>query len=307
MDFAFIDSGMGGIPYMMRLLSVSGSLSAAEGRVPSSSGVSKRPIHSAVYLADTAAFPYGTKSSEEVKDCALRVVGKAIKMWQPSVVVVACNTISVHALGALRAAFATPIVGTVPAIRLAAEVTQNGRIGFLATDATVAASYSKDLASRYAVGCSVCPLGAPELVRFVEERIADADEAERESAVLPYIEHFASLGCDTIILGCTHFTHLADTFERVAGRLIPGVKVVDSRDGVARQALKVWGLSGVAPVMSGSPSAAEGGVSRCAMTGGRHIGDYTPPAVYVTGGESVVWQRLCARLGLIWGGSISAD
>lgn len=272
MDFAFIDSGMGGIPYMMSL-------------------IQKERDRTCVYLGDTAAFPYGNKSPAEVIERALFAVGKAIKAWKPRVAVIACNTMSVHALLALRANFDIPIVGTVPAIRLAAETTKNRRIGFLATDATVAASYSKELSSRYAADCAVFPLGAPDLVRFVEERIADASEKEKEDAVKEAMQYFAKMHCDTIILGCTHFTHLYDAIVRTASSLIPDVKVVDSRDGVARQALKVYhSLAASSPSITPCPPDI--------------APSFLPPAVYVTGADSIVWRKLCTSLGLTWKGSM---
>lgn len=246
--------------------------------------IEKEKERTCVYLADTAAFPYGDKSPDEVVKRSIFIVGSAIEQWKPSVVVIACNTISVHALGALREKFSTPIVGTVPAIRLAAEVTKNHRIGFLATDGTVAASYSKELSARYAADCTVFSLGAPDLVRFVEERIASSSEEEKEEAVRKHIEYFAKMGCDTIILGCTHFTHLYDTMQKAAQTIIPNVNIVDSRDGVARQSLKVYhSIQSNFPPLDAPPSP-------------------TAPCVYVTGEGSATWQRLCIQLGLEWKG-----
>ncbi|MBQ9537860.1 MAG: aspartate/glutamate racemase family protein, partial [Treponema sp.] len=64
-----------------------------------------------------------------------------------------------------------------------------------------------------------------------------ASEEERLEAVRPAVSYFLGEGCDTIILGCTHFTHVAAYIADVAG---DGVQIVDSRDGVSKQALKVW-------------------------------------------------------------------
>lgn len=251
------------------------------------------------YLADTAAFPYGEKSQDEVTERALFTCGSAIKAFDPRVVVVACNTMSVAALCALRERFARPIVGTVPAIRLAAETTKNKRIGFLATDATVAASYSNELTRCYASSCKVFPLGAPELVDFVEKRITDATEEEKEDAVLPAAKYFAERGCDTIILGCTHFTHLSDAMAKAASALIPDVAIVDSRDGVARQSLKV--LRSLPTLHStGGFDTQYAAQPPCTQ----HSTLIYDKCVFVTGEDSVTWQKLCAAHSLKWMGHL---
>lgn len=218
-DFAFLDSGTGGIPYMLHLKKIS-------------------PESSCLYLADSKNFPYGEKSNSEIISCSKSAVNKIINSWNPRVIVVACNTISVTALDSLRKSFPdTPIVGTVPAIKLAAEVTKNHKIGLLATNATVNHQYVKKLASDFASGCSVVMRGDAELVSFIEHKLFTASKDEKRAAVRPAVDFFASYGCDTIVLGCTHFLHLADVIASEAGS---SVKVVDSREGVARQALRMY-------------------------------------------------------------------
>ncbi|MBO7638758.1 MAG: aspartate/glutamate racemase family protein, partial [Treponema sp.] len=119
-DFAFLDSGTGGIPYMLALKN-------------------KRPDARCVYLGDTVHFPYGQKTKDEVIESASQSIDLIIKKWNPRSLVIACNTISVTALDELRKRFyPLPIIGTVPAVRLAARVSKNRRIGLLATNATVA-------------------------------------------------------------------------------------------------------------------------------------------------------------------------
>ena len=106
-DFVFIDSGVGGIPYMTALLQ-------------------KAPDASCVYVADNANFPYGEKTHEEVVNCVVSVVQKICDKFNPRVIVLACNTISVNALEVLRQKFPQiKFVGTVPAIKLAASITKN--------------------------------------------------------------------------------------------------------------------------------------------------------------------------------------
>ncbi len=217
-DFAFLDSGTGGIPYMLELKK-------------------KCPDARCVYMGDTAHFPYGQKSEKEITDCASQALSVIINTWNPKTVVIACNTISVTSLSDLRALFPdTPIVGTVPAIKLAAKVTRNKNIGLLATNATVHHPYNQKLIQDYASDCHVFNRGDPDLIAFIEHDLFNAGREERLKAVQPAVSFFLENNCDTIILGCTHFTHIAEDISQAAGS---GVQVVDSRDGVANQALRV--------------------------------------------------------------------
>lgn len=295
-DFAFLDSGTGGIPYMLALKE-------------------KRPSARCVYLGDSAHFPYGEKSGDEIIACAEEAVRTIITRWHPCAVVIACNTISVTALSALRRSFPdVPIVGTVPAIRLAARVSKNRRIGFLATNASVNHPYSAKLIADFAGDCTVFSRGDPDLVAFVEHRFFAAGKAERLAAVQPAVSYFAANGCDTIILGCTHFTHIAQDVKEAAG---PGVQVVDSRDGVANQALRVE-----SPCLAGLPhgnSPAEG----LPPQAGKLPPDtkfpldtkFPPDAVlppdmsfFVTAcrtpADRAEYEALCAHSGIPWGGVI---
>ena len=216
-DFAFLDSGTGGIPYMISLHK-------------------KMPDAKCVYLGDTANFPYGEKSPEQVTSCSSKTIRKIVSLWSPKVIVIACNTISVTALEELRKLFSEiSIIGTVPAIKLGAKVSKNKRIGLLATNATVRHPYCQRLIEDFASDCFVAKRGDPELVDFIEKKYFTASEEERLEAVKPAADFFKSQNCDTVILGCTHFTHIFNEMKKACG---PEVKVVDSRDGVANQAVR---------------------------------------------------------------------
>ena len=197
----------------------------------------KVPGARCVYLGDTAHFPYGEKTPEEVTRCAADTIRLIMQKWRPHTIVIACNTMSVTSLDDLRALFPqTPIVGTVPAIKLAASLTKNKKIGLLATNATVRHPYCARLTRDFAADCQVFSRGDPDLIAFIEHDLFTATEAQKKAAVTPAVEFFAAHDCDTIILGCTHFTHVAKEIAAVAGS---GVRVVDSREGVANQAIRV--------------------------------------------------------------------
>ena len=221
-DFAFLDSGTGGIPYMLLLKE-------------------KSPERRCVYLGDTVHFPYGEKSFEEIVSCSSYAISQIIDRWNPRAVIIACNTISVTALDELRKLYpGLPIFGTVPAIKLAAKVSLNKKIGFLATNASVNHPYSQKLIEDFASDCQVLKRGDPDLIDFIEHRLFTATREEKMAAVMPAVDYFNSCGCDTIILGCTHFTHMArEIDEAFASKSWRKVFVVDSRDGVSNHALDV--------------------------------------------------------------------
>lgn len=218
MDFLFLDSGTGGLPYLEHL----------KNKVPSVS---------CVYVADNKNFPYGTKSHSEIVECAQGVLSENVSKYNPKAIVIACNTISVNALDEIRSAFPDiPVVGTVPAIKLAAKVTKNKRIGLLATLATVSSSYIKNLQKEFASDCEIILREDTALISFIEKESFTATESDCEKACEPMKFFFEEKNCDTVILGCTHFLNLASIIQKVLGEK---VKVVDSRDGVVNRALSV--------------------------------------------------------------------
>lgn len=221
-DFAFLDSGTGGLPYLFHLQK-------------------KSPHSSSIYLADSAHFPYGTKTPAQIIECANKAVSLILKNFSPRAVVIACNTISVTALNSLRANFSeVQFVGTVPAIKLAASTTRNKKIGLLATSATVKNQYIKNLQKEFANDCEIFFRGDDNLVSFAEKHFFTSTSEQKIQAVLPAIEFFRACGCDTIILGCTHFLHLHQEFQKIC---VPDINVVDSREGVANQALRIAGCN----------------------------------------------------------------
>ncbi len=225
-DFAFLDSGTGGLPYLRYLRE-------------------RAPNARCVYLADTKNFPYGEKSAEEIIDCAGNAASLLIKNFRPRAVVVACNTISVTALDVLRIRFPdTPFIGTVPAIKPAAALSKIKKIGVLATNATIHHPYTQKLIDQFARGCAVVFRADPALIGFIEHRAFDASDAEKYAAIEPALTFFRSSGCDCIVLACTHFLNLVDEIKAAAGS---DMFIVDSREGVIRRALEVGGSLPAAP------------------------------------------------------------
>ena len=272
-DFVFLDSGTGGIPYMNFLRQ-------------------KCPKASCVYVADTKNFPYGEKSADQIIDAVISICGKIIKNFDPKVIVIACNTMSVNALDQVRAAFpSVSFVGTVPAIKLAASISKKRRIGLLATNSTVNHPYNQNLKQQFAADCTLVCRGDADLISFVEHESFTATQEECITAIKPAVEFFRAQDCDVIILGCTHFLNIADLIQKVCGTEIA---VVDSKEGVVNHALEVWWRCG------GEAPAGRGGEQRSASQGKA----FPSSELYITGftekKDEKEYDVICKRFGLVF-------
>jgi glutamate racemase len=156
--------------------------------------------------------------------------------------VIACNTASVVALSDLRKKYAIPFVGVVPAVKPAAEASSKKRFAVIATERTVNDAYLKNLIDSFAHNCEVIAIPAPGLVDFVEKRFFSSTEKEKIDAVGCVLKQLEGHEVDSVVLGCTHYIHLKEEFERVLGK---GVSVIDSRDGVVSQLVRVLESNGL--------------------------------------------------------------
>lgn len=182
------------------------------------------------YLADNACFPYGDQPEELVSARCVSLVQQARLRQTVDVIVIACNTASTVVLPSLRAATDIPVVGVVPAIKPAARLSENGRIGLLATPATVKRAYLEQLVSEFAAECLIERVGHPDLVRWIEAWVAGASLPE--SQLRSALEPFRAANVDTVVLGCTHYPLIIDTLKA----LLPNVRHwVDSGEAIARR------------------------------------------------------------------------
>lgn len=209
----FFDSGVGGIAYLDEFRR-------------------RNPSVPSMYLADTAGFPYGDKDPGVVRDRVVRIVGTACRRWPVDAVVLACNTASVVALAELREMVAVPVVGTVPAVKPAAATTRSGHIAVLATHQTVHDPYTDGLLEQFARLARVSRIGLPRLVAAAEQYFCDGDPAPVRAVIDADVRARLAPDVDTVVLACTHFVRFRDLFEEILG---PGVRVVDSLDGVTRR------------------------------------------------------------------------
>jgi glutamate racemase len=211
----FFDSGLGGLTV----------LGPTRALLPTA------PI---IYAADYAGLPYGKKSDEELAARVPALLGRLAERYQPRLAVIACNTASTIALGHVRAALDLPIVGTVPAIKPAAEMTETGVIGVLGTEATVRQPYVDDLSARFAAGKTVLRYGSPGLVTGAEAKLRGeaVDPAVVARAIAGLRDQPGGERMDVIVLACTHFPLLQDELQAAAG---PGVRLIDGAAGIARR------------------------------------------------------------------------
>ncbi len=213
----FLDSGVGGLPY----------LNWVQSRLPN---------EHYIYVADNARFPYGTRPADELKSIVVNRVGRLIAEFNPKSIVLACNTASVVALTVLRETFDVPFVGVVPAVKPAALRSKAGRIGLLATNGTITDAYTDALIKEFASSCTVTRIGDGGIVEFIENRFAESDRGFRLGVLSGAIDRMKSAGIDTLVIGCTHFIYIEDDLREA---LNDEVLIVDSRDGVGRQIAKI--------------------------------------------------------------------
>jgi len=211
----FLDSGVGG-------LSVLGPARALLPRAP------------IVYVADSAGFPYGTRSEADIAARVPALLGRLVERYRPRLIVIACNTASTIALAAVRAVLDVPVVGTVPAIKPAAEASVTRTIGVLGTQATVRQPYVDDLARRFAADCTVVRHGSAELVALAESHLAGrpGDRAAYRAVLAGLFDQPGGESIDTIVNACTHFPLVEEQLAAAAPRPI---RFVDGGPGIARR------------------------------------------------------------------------
>jgi len=186
-----------------------------------------------VYAADSAGFPYGKRSEGELAARVPDLLRRLVERFRPRLAIIACNTASTIALDHARAALDIPVVGTVPAIKPAAELSKSRVIGVLGTEATVRQAYVDDLAARFAADCAVIRHGSPELVELAEAKLSGKAISIQavHDAVAPMIEQPDGEKIDVMVLACTHFPLLA---EEIASAF-PDITQVHGGQGIAKR------------------------------------------------------------------------
>ncbi|MGY4307568.1 glutamate racemase [Bradyrhizobium sp. USDA 4369] len=207
--------------------------------------VRARPDAHYVYVADDAFFPYGHHSEAALIARVVPLMGELISAHRPDLIVIACNTASVQTLAPLRAAYAVPFVGTVPAIKPACAQSRTKHVSVLGTKATVQREYTHALIRDFAQGCAVTLVGSPELASLAEAAlsggsVSDAAIAAEIAPCFTGDADDASARTDTVVLACTHYPLLLDRLERLAPW---PVAWIDPAPAIARRVVDLLGPS----------------------------------------------------------------
>lgn len=196
-----------------------------------------------VYCADNAGFPYGVWEEQALVSRIVGLIGSLVERVHPSAIVVACNTATTIAIDALRAAYTEtgpeiPIVGTVPAIKVAAKISKTRVFSVLATPGTVRRDYTKALIAAFAGDCHVTLSGIDELAVLAEDRMHGqaVDIDHLASLIAPAFVEKDGKRTDTLVLGCTHYPLIEKELGEAASW---PVQFVDPGAAIARRLVDV--------------------------------------------------------------------
>ncbi|RLQ88081.1 glutamate racemase [Notoacmeibacter ruber] len=197
------------------------------------------PEYRSIYVADDAAFPYGAWEEVALLERMIELFGQLIAEHRPDLIVIACNTASTLAIAALRDAFPDQaFVGTVPAIKPAAERTVSGLVSVLATPGTVKRQYTRDLIDRYAARVHVRLVGSEKLAALAEHYMRNGfvDEGAVGKEIAQCFVEQDGQRTDIVVLACTHYPFLVNRMRKVAPW---PVDWIDTSEAIARRALSL--------------------------------------------------------------------
>ena len=250
MRFALINSGLG-------LLATASELHKL------------RPDADLIIAMDPDGMPWGPRTPEDIAERSL-AIARAAASYEPDVIVMACNTGSVHALEVLRSQFEPdiPVVGTVPAIKPAAAAARS--VAIWATVATTESDYQRKLIDEFGGGSEVTPVACPGLASAVA-----AGDSEAIDAAIADAAARTPARCGALVLGCTEYELAADQI----GAAVPGAILFGSAAAVASQALRRANLAGASQgsAINGTAIAAADTAAAHTATGAAttHVGTLT--------------------------------
>lgn len=212
------------------------------------------------YVADLAVFPYGGLEPGVLVDRVVSLMDEALAVLDPAALVIACNTASTLVLPPLRARFKLPIVGTVPAVKPAAEHSRSRLASVLATPGTVKRDYTRDLIDKFGGDCHFTLVGSMDLAEIVERAVSgeSVTDAEILAEIAPCFVEEEGRRTDTVVLACTHYPLVLDRLKALAPW---PVEWIDPAPAIARRVATV--------TMGAGPSRDEGVPRRFFSTGRR--------------------------------------
>ncbi|MES1931864.1 glutamate racemase [Salinisphaera shabanensis T35B1] len=225
------------------------------------------PDRRLTYVADDAGFPYGDWDEDRLRTRLIGLIGDLLADYAPEIVVIACNTAATLALADLRAAYPSAcFVGTVPAIKPAAEQSRSGLISVLATPATVRRDYTRRLIAAFAAHCDLNLVGSRHLARLAEAHMQGTlyDSNTIRTEIRPCFVEKADRRTDIVVLACTHYPFLTRVFEQLAPW---PVTWLDPAPAIARHVLTVANTGG--HLVGPESAQAHGATDMAVMTSGQ--------------------------------------
>lgn len=204
----FFDSGVGGLSILKEVKKL-------------------LPLENIIFFADQKNFPYGKKTEQQLNTITKKI-SDFLLSYNIKILVIACNTATCYSLKYLRSKFSLPIIGVVPAIKPAAQSSQNAKIAILSTPATSSSFYLENLIKEFARGVNVLKISCGGL----EEAIEASDHKKITYLVNNYSKEIKNFGADVVVLGCTHYPIVKDKFKEFVG---PSIKLVDSATPIAKR------------------------------------------------------------------------
>ena len=230
--------------------------------------VRQLPHEDTIYFADQAHIPYGPRPLERIRQFAEATTRFLLERGCKAIVV-ACNTASAAALKHLRETFPhVPFVGMEPAVKPAAQSTQTGIVGVLATPATFQGALFASVVERFANGVQLINQVCPGLVEQIEA--GHLDTPDTEAMLHGFLRPILTARADTVVLACTHYPFVIDVIRRIVGS---GVKVIDPAPAIARQTGRVLADRGLSTPES-------------------HRGEH----VFITSGDRAAFERIVGQL-----------
>ena len=207
------DSGVGGISVLKELVNL-------------------MPNENFIYLGDSKNAPYGTKSTEEIKELTV-ANAKLLKDKGVKAIVIACNTATSAGGKKVRELLDIPVIGIEPALKPAALMKENAKIAVMATPLTLRLEKFANLMERFDENAVIYTVECPEIVGFVEKGILEGKDIE--NCIRKYFKPLKDVKLDGIVLGCTHYPFVKDVIKKVVGE---DVKLFDGGQGTAKELLR---------------------------------------------------------------------
>lgn len=200
----------------------------------------KLPHHDLYYVGDSAWCPYGTKTADEIQQRVGFITERLIEDLGVELIVVACNSATIHAIQWLRAKHIQSFVGIEPAVKPACKQTETGVIGVLATESSISGEKFHKLVDNNAPkkDIKVITQTCPKFVDLVEQGLLQGREVEL--AVTEYIQPLLNENIDVLVLGCTHYPFLRSEIEK---QIPASVAIIDTGEPVANQVVQLSGDS----------------------------------------------------------------